>query len=155
MKKILLSLFLFISILGFAEDTGLGIIIDKDLKAVGVKEENIKKAKDLMNEVASSYRLKTLEIEQLQLQINKYVLDGPEKYLDEIDKTFDKIGSIEASISKERIRSQIKIQKLITQEQYVKARELADMIKISKSGIRNRFRRIEEIYNTLLEENEN
>lgn len=125
MKKILLSLFLFISILGFAEDTGLGIITDKDLKAVGVKEENIKKAKDLMNEVATSYRLKTLEIEQLQLQINKYVLDGPEKYLDEIDKTFDKIGSIEASISKERIRSQIKIQKLITQEQYVKARELA------------------------------
>ncbi|MBQ3437019.1 MAG: DNA-binding protein WhiA, partial [Fusobacterium sp.] len=31
--------------------------------------------------------------------------------------------------------------------------ELADMIKISKSGIRNRFRRIEEIYNSLLEEN--
>ncbi|WP_022819334.1 DNA-binding protein WhiA [Fusobacterium russii] len=30
--------------------------------------------------------------------------------------------------------------------------ELADMIKISKSGIRNRFRRIEEIYNSLLEE---
>lgn len=30
--------------------------------------------------------------------------------------------------------------------------ELADMIKISKSGIRNRFRRIEEIYNDLLEE---
>lgn len=33
--------------------------------------------------------------------------------------------------------------------------ELADMIKISKSGIRNRFRRIEEIYNSLLEEAEN
>lgn len=31
--------------------------------------------------------------------------------------------------------------------------ELADMIKISKSGIRNRFRRIEELYNNLLEEN--
>jgi len=30
---------------------------------------------------------------------------------------------------------------------------LADMINISKSGIRNRFRRIEEIYNNLLEEN--
>jgi hypothetical protein len=29
---------------------------------------------------------------------------------------------------------------------------LADMINISKSGIRNRFRRIEEIYNNLLEE---
>ena len=31
--------------------------------------------------------------------------------------------------------------------------ELAEMIGISKSGIRNRFRRIEEIYNQLLEEN--
>ena len=30
--------------------------------------------------------------------------------------------------------------------------ELADMIEISKSGIRNRFRRIEEIYNSLQEE---
>ena len=30
--------------------------------------------------------------------------------------------------------------------------ELAEMIGISKSGIRNRFRRIEEIYNQLLEE---
>ena len=31
--------------------------------------------------------------------------------------------------------------------------ELADMIGISKSGIRNRFRRIEEVYNQLVEEN--
>ena len=125
MKKILIGLFFVVSFFTFADDLGLGIINANDLKAVGVKEENIKKAKELMNEVASSYRLKTLEIEQLQLQINKYVLDGPEKYLNEIDQIFDKIGSIEAAISKERIRSQIKIQKLITQEQYVKAREIA------------------------------
>ena len=32
---------------------------------------------------------------------------------------------------------------------------LADMINISKSGIRNRFRRIEEIYNSLLDEEKN
>ena len=32
---------------------------------------------------------------------------------------------------------------------------LADMINISKSGIRNRFRRIEEVYNSLLEEEKN
>lgn len=125
MKKFLVGLFFIISAFTFAEDLGLGIINANDLKSVGVKEENIKKAKELMNEVANSYRLKTLEIEQLQLQINKYVLDGPEKYLKEIDQIFDKIGSIEAAISKERIRSQIKIQKLITQDQYVKARELA------------------------------
>ena len=33
--------------------------------------------------------------------------------------------------------------------------ELADIINISKSGIRNRFRRIEEIYNSLLSEENN
>lgn len=125
MKKYLISLFLIISIFSFSEETGLGIIIDSDLKAVGVKEENIKKAKQLMNEVATSYRLKSLEIEQLELQVNKYVLDGPEKSLKEIDEIFDKIGRLEAAISKERIRSQINIQKLITQEQYVRAREIA------------------------------
>lgn len=125
MKKVMLVLFLLISTLGFTEETGLGIITVADLKAVGVKEENIKKAKELINEVASSYKLKTLEIEQLELQINKFVLDGSEKHLNEIDKLFDKIGAVEASISKERVRSQIKIQKLITQEQYVKAREIA------------------------------
>ena len=32
---------------------------------------------------------------------------------------------------------------------------LADKINISKSGIRNRFRRIEEVYNSLLEEEKN
>ena len=29
--------------------------------------------------------------------------------------------------------------------------ELADLLEVSKSGIRNRFRRIEEIYNSLIE----
>lgn len=125
MKKILFCLFLLITSFSFADENGLGIIGDNDLRTVGVKEENIKKAKYLMNEVASSYKLKVLEIKQLELQINKYVLDGPEKYLKEIDEIFDKIGVIEASISKERIRSQIKIQKFITQEQYIKAKEIA------------------------------
>lgn len=125
MKKILLCLFLIISIFAFSDENGLGIIEDNDLRAVGVKEENIKKAKTLMNEVASSYKLKVLEIKQLELQINKYVLDGPENFLKEIDEIFDKIGVIEAAISKERIRSQIKIQKYITQEQYMKAKEIA------------------------------
>ena len=125
MRKYLIGLFFIISIFSFSEETGLGIIIDSDLKAVGVKEENIKKAKQLMSEVATSYRLKSLEIEQLELQINKYVLDGPEKSLKEIDEIFDKIGRLEAANSKERIRSQINIQKLITQEQYMKAREIA------------------------------
>lgn len=40
---------------------------------------------------SSSYQLKILEKRQLELQVNKYVLDGAEKYLAEIDKLFDKL----------------------------------------------------------------
>ena len=132
MKKILYILFFMVSVLSFSNETGLGIIGDAELRQAGVKEENIKKAKALMNEVSSSYQLKTLEKRQLELQVNKYVLDGAEKYLTEIDKLFDKIGAIEASILKERVRSQIQMQKYITQEQYMKARELS--IKRLNSG---------------------
>lgn len=132
MKKVLYILFFVISVLSFSNETGLGIIGDAELRQAGVKEENIKKAKALMNEVSSSYQLKSLEKRQLELQVNKYVLDGAEKYLTEIDKLFDKIGDIEASILKERVRSQIQMQKYITQEQYMKARELS--IKRLNSG---------------------
>lgn len=132
MKKILYILFFMVSILSFSNEAGLGIIGDAELRQAGVKEENIKKAKALMNEVSSSYQLKILEKRQLELQVNKYVLDGAEKYLAEIDKLFDKIGNIEASILKERVRSQIQMQKYITQEQYMKAREMS--IKRLNSG---------------------
>lgn len=47
------------------------------------------------------------------------------KNLKEIDEIFDKIAVIDAAIMKERVRSQIEIQKYITNQQYAKARELA------------------------------
>ena len=126
MKKIFTMLFLSFSLLSFAsEENGLGIVDDADLKAVGVKVENIKKAKELMNQVSSNYQLKVLERRQLELQINKYVLDGPEKYMKQIDDMFDKIGAIEATILKERLKSQIQMKKYITTEQYMKAKEVA------------------------------
>ncbi len=125
MKKIIFMVFFIVSSLSFTGENSLGIIGDKELKAVGVNEENIKKAKDLMNEVASSYKLKVLEKEQLQLQIDKYILDGAEKNLSKIDKIFEEIGSIEVTIMKERMRSQIKMKRYITPEQYMKARELS------------------------------
>lgn len=53
------------------------------------------------------------------------MLEGPESNLEQIDKLFDKMGQIEASILKDRIRSQIEMQKYITQEQYMKARDIA------------------------------
>ena len=38
---------------------------------------------------------------------------------------FDKIGAIEATIMKERLRSQIQMKKYITADQYMKAKEIA------------------------------
>lgn len=126
MKKILYVLFLVLSLSIFAsEENGLGIVDDADLRAAGVKNENIQKAKQLMNQVASNYQMKVLERRQLELQINKYVLDGPEKYMKQIDDMFDKIGVIEATILKDRLRSQIQMQKYISTEQYMKAKEIA------------------------------
>ena len=123
MKRFFFVLFLTFSMFAFAnEENGLDIVEDADLKAAGVKVENIKKAKELMNQVANSYELKLLKRKQLELQINKYILDGPEKYLKQIDEMFDKIGAIEATIMKERLRSQIQMKKYITTKQYMKAK---------------------------------
>ena len=89
MKKFFYILFFVISIFTFASDeNGLGIVEDSDLRAAGVKVENIKKAKDLMKQVSSNYELRLLERKQLELQINKYILDNPEKYLKKIDELF-------------------------------------------------------------------
>ncbi|MEJ6470070.1 hypothetical protein KSU11_07020 [Fusobacterium nucleatum] len=126
MKRFFCVLFCLVSLFTFAsEENGLGIVDDADLRAAGVKLENIKKAKELMNQVANNYELRLLERKQLELQINKYILDGPEKYLKQIDEMFDKIGAIEAAIMKERLRSQIQMKKYITAEQYMKAKEIA------------------------------
>ena len=43
----------------------------------------------------------------------------------QIDDMFDKIGAIEATILKERLKSQIQMKKYITTEQYMKAKEVA------------------------------
>ena len=61
----------------------------------------------------------------MELEVNRYVLEGSEANLEKIDALFDRIGAIEATILKDRIRSQIEMQKYITQEQYIKARDIA------------------------------
>lgn len=104
---------------------GLGIVSDEDFLKVGVTPENVEKAKLMVNRVSTNYKMLILEKQQLELEVNKYVLEGPEANLEKIDVLFDKIGAIEASILKDRIRSQIEMQKYITQEQYLKARDMA------------------------------
>lgn len=132
MRKLLYSIaMLACSSLLFASE-GLGIISDEEFLQVGVSSENIEKAKVMVDKVSVNYKMLLLEKKQLELEVNKYVLEGPEANLDKIDAIFDKIGAIETNILKNRIRSQIEMQKYITQEQYLKARELA--IKRLNSG---------------------
>lgn len=103
----------------------LGIITDEDFLQVGVKPENIKKAKEMVNTATKNYKILILEKQQLELEVNKCILEGAENNLDKIDALFDKMGEIQSHILKNKMRNQIQIQKYITQEQYLKARTRA------------------------------
>lgn len=103
----------------------LGIVEDEDLLKVGVTQENINMAKETIENVGTSYKLALLEKKQTELEVNKYMLSGTDEYVEEIEKLFDKMGEIEATILKDRYRSQREIRKYITQDQYIKARENA------------------------------
>lgn len=125
MKRIFsfVAMLLFSSLVLASE--GLGIVADEDFIKVGVAPENIEKAKSMVNKVSTDYKMLILEKKQLELEVNRYVLEGSEANLEKIDALFDRIGAIEATILKDRIRSQIEMQKYITQEQYIKARDIA------------------------------
>lgn len=103
----------------------LGIVADEDLLKVGVSQENIDKAKTTIESVGTRYKLLLLEKKQTELEVNKYMISDSKQYIKEIEGLFDKLGDIEASILKDRFRSQIEIREYITQEQYIKARENA------------------------------
>ena len=125
MKKIIYFLVIVLCSTTIIASEGLGIVSDEDFLKGGVTSENVEKAKMMVNRVSTNYKMLILEKKQLELEVNKYVLEGPEANLEKIDAIFDKIGAIEASILKDRIRSQIEMQKYITQEQYLKARDIA------------------------------
>ncbi|MDR1834874.1 MAG: hypothetical protein LBQ96_03640 [Fusobacteriaceae bacterium] len=108
-----------------AANSGLGIVSDADLAAAGVSGENIELAKKTIENVSVKYKLILLDKKQVELEINKYVLEGTEKNREKIFSLFDKIGTIEAQILKDRLDSQIEIRRYISQEQYMNARQIA------------------------------
>lgn len=106
-------------------ESEFGIIQDIELKRVGVNEANLTQAKSVIQRAESSYKMLVLEKREIELKINKLMLDGPAKNLSTLDALFDRLGTIESKILKDRVRSQIEMQKYITQDQYTQARELA------------------------------
>lgn len=124
MKKLIILLFGVTAVFAFA-NVSFGIVQDNDLLKVGVKKDNILKAKSTVDNVAKEHQKLILERKQLELEVNKYIVDGASKNIKEIEKIFDRLGFIEAKILKVRIRGQIELQKNISQEQYLKARAVA------------------------------
>lgn len=106
-------------------ESEFGIIQDIELKIVGVNEANLTQAKSVIQRAENSYKMLVLEKREIELKINKLMLDGPAKNLSTLDALFDRLGTIESKILKDRVRSQIEMQKYITQDQYTQARELA------------------------------
>ncbi|MCI6151838.1 hypothetical protein [Fusobacterium perfoetens] len=127
LKRNILTLFFILGTLVFSEDNleSLGMITEKDFAKVGVKKENIIKAKEIINNSRNKYNYLLLDKKSKELEINKYLITGIEKNWDKVYKLIDEIGDIEAEILKDKIRAQYEAQQCITQEQYLKAREIA------------------------------
>ncbi|WP_297404523.1 hypothetical protein [uncultured Cetobacterium sp.] len=123
MRKIVIGLLIFILTVPMLAAGGIGIVKDEDFKAVGVTQENLNKAKEIIKEASTQYKLKTLDKKSLEIEMNKYILEGTEKNIGELNKLVEQIGVIDTEIIKDRLKYQVEVQKYITTEQYLNARE--------------------------------
>lgn len=125
MKKLWIYMIFVLSSLALLGESEFGIIQDSELRRVGVSEANLRQAKAVINQAETTYKMLVLERREIELKINKLMMENPAKNLSTLDTLFDRIGVIEAKILKDKVRSQIEMQKYISQEQYLQARELS------------------------------
>lgn len=125
MKKIVMGLLILVASVSAYATSGIGIVKDDDFKAVGVSQENIESVKIIIERASIQYKLKILDKKALEIEINKYILDGTEKNLEKLNELVEKIGLLDAEIIKDRLKYQIEVQKYISTDQYLKARELS------------------------------
>lgn len=125
MKKLWLYIIFVLSSLTLLGESEFGIIQDSELRRVGVSDTNLRQAKIVINQAETTYKMLVLERREIELKINKLMMENPAKNLSALDALFDRIGVIEAKILKDKVRSQIEMQKYISQEQYLQARELS------------------------------
>lgn len=122
MKRLVGILAVVLGTFSFAA-SGIGIVSDEDFIAVGVSRENLIKVKKIIEEAGTQYKLKTLDKRSLEIEINKCMLEGTQKNFDRLNELIDKICLIDASIMKDKLKYQVEVQKYITTEEYIKARE--------------------------------
>ena len=127
LKKYILIFTILFGTLSFGDTNSenLGMITEEDFAKVGVTKENILKAKDIINNSRNKCNYLLLDKKSKEQEINKYILAGKEKTWDKVYDLIDEIGDIEADILKDKIRAQYEAQQCISQEQYLKAREIA------------------------------
>ncbi len=126
-KKLLVAMAIIFSVvaMGVTRLENIGIIYEDDFRSVGVSEENIAKAKDIILEANRRHQILMLERKQLELEVNKYMLEGSEENWDKISNVFDKLGQVEAELMKNKLRSQVEIRNYISEEEYLRARGAA------------------------------
>lgn len=98
--------------------------MEKELSTIGISDENIKNAKIILVEALKKHKIMIIEMDQKELEINKLLIDDPEKNWFKINKIFDEIGQIDANMKKNQLRTQIDVRKYISKEDYLKAKEL-------------------------------
>ncbi|ADO83224.1 hypothetical protein [Ilyobacter polytropus] len=126
-KKIILLLGLLVCVISFGASNvdNIGIIYEEDFRSVGVPEKDIIKAKEIISNASTKHKLLLLDRRQRELEINKYLLESPEKNWNKISLVFDEVGKIEAEILKNKLKSQIEVRKYINPEEYNNARAIA------------------------------
>ena len=122
-KKILVVLAVLMSVAALGTSrNAIGTIYEEDFRSVGVSEQNIGKAKEIIVKANKKHQLLMLERKQLELEINKYMLEGSKENWEKISTVFDELGDIEAELMKNKLRSQIEIKQYISENQYLRAR---------------------------------
>lgn len=98
--------------------------MEKELSTIGISNENIENAKGLLRVALKKHRIMLIELDQKELEINKLLIDDPEKNWFKINKLFDEIGQVNANMKKNQLKTQIDVRKYITKEDYLKAKDL-------------------------------
>ncbi|WP_028855491.1 hypothetical protein [Psychrilyobacter atlanticus] len=98
--------------------------MEKELSTIGISDENIENAKNILNTALKKHRIMLIELDQKELEINKLLIDDPEKNWFKINQLFDEVGQINANMKKNQLKTQIDVRKYISKEEYLKAKDL-------------------------------
>lgn len=96
--------------------------MEKELSTIGISDGNIENAKIILGMALKKHRIMLIELDQKELEINKLLIDDPEKNWFKINKIFDEIGQINSNVKKNQLKTQIDVRKYISKEEFLKAK---------------------------------